>query len=147
MPGGCRQIRPKSATRFSGDPVRTASSASAPRPWSIAAKPSECLAIESFPPQYAALDRRLFERLHILNCLLGLRPIAIVGIDIDRANDTPGIDDEPARHRQRPAVLAVANGEVIAEAQINLLQIVRQLEPKPELGRISVTVVGKQIEA
>src|SRR6516165_1121515 len=141
MPGGWRQIRPKSATRFSGDPVRTASCRQRAAPLVDCRKTFRVPGDRIVPdPQYAALDRRLFERLHILNCLLGLRPIAIVGIDIDRANDTPGIDDEPARHRQRPAVLAVAKGEVTAEAQINLLQIVRQLEPKPELGRISVTV-------
>jgi len=42
--------------------------------------------------------RRLFERLHVLYRLLGLQPITIVGIDIDRADDTEGIDHEPARH-------------------------------------------------
>ena len=41
----------------------------------------------------------------------------------------------------------VSNGEIIAEAQIDLSQIVRQLEPKPELGRIFVTAVGKHIKA
>src|SRR6516162_8365699 len=53
------------------------------------------------------LRSALLERLHILHCLLGLRPIAIVGIDIDCADDTAGIDDKPTRHRQCPAVLAV----------------------------------------
>ena len=66
---------------------------------------------------------------------------------IDRANDTLSVDDEPAGHRQGPALLAVANGEIITEAQINLLQIVRQLEPNPELFRILVAPVGQQIEA
>ena len=68
-------------------------------------------------------------------------------LTLDDADDTAGIDDEPARHWQRPAILAVANGKIIAKAQINLLQIVRQLEPKPELGRIFVAVVAKHIEA
>ena len=92
----------------------------------------------------AALDAWLLERPHVLHSLLGLRPVTIIGIDLDRANDTLGVDDEPAGHRQGPTVLAVANGEIITEAQINLLQIVRQLEPDPELFRILVAVVGQQ---
>jgi len=110
------------------------------------AKLSKCPVVRSFSLGSAALAGQSLERPHILHSLLRLRPKSIIGIDVDRADHTFGVDDEPAGHRQGPAVLAVANGEIITEAQVNLLQFVRELEPNPELFRILVATVGKQIE-
>ena len=57
----------------------------------------------------------------------------VVGIDIRGADDAPGVDHEPSRHWQGPTVLAIADREVIAKAEIDPFEVVGQLEPQTEL--------------
>ena len=81
-------------------------------------------------PRGLASDLVSAERLDVVDCLLGFGTVLVVWIDIHRAYDAPCVDHEPAWHRQGPTPLAVAYGEVIAEAEIDRLEIIGKREPK-----------------
>ncbi len=87
------------------------------------------------------------ERLNVVDRLLGLGAALVVRIDIRGANDAPGIDHEPPRHRQGPTAVTVAHREVIAKAEINPLEILGQREPETEFRGIGIAGVRQKAEA
>jgi hypothetical protein len=56
------------------------------------------------------------ESFDVADCFLWLGAVLVVGIDIRGADDSGSVHDEASRHRQSPAVVAIAHRKVIAEA-------------------------------
>lgn len=63
----------------------------------------------------------------------------IVGIDIGGANDTTTVDHKPARHRQGPTLLTVANGEL--RGDVGCLEIFKY----PQEGQADAPGSGSHI--
>src|SRR5262249_10071350 len=61
-----------------------------------------------------------------------LGPMGIVGVGLHGTYNAAAVDDETRGHRQAPRRIAVADGEVVTETDIDLPEIVRQREGKPE---------------
>jgi cytochrome P450 len=79
---------------------------------------------------------RLFTCPHFLQGLLGLRTVAIIGIDIDRTYDTADVDDESAGHRPRQHLsfgfgIHRCVGNRLAEMQLTILweEILKRFPP------------------
>jgi len=87
------------------------------------------------------------QSLDVVDGLLRFGAALVVGIDIRGTNDAPRVDHEPSRHGQSPTGLSVARHEVIAEAEIDCLEVVGKLEPQTQLGAIVIARIGQQIEA
>src|SRR5271170_2447195 len=77
----------------------------------------------------------------------GVRATRIVRIDLGISNDAVGPNDVTRWHRQRPTVLAIANGQVVAEALVDSDQIVRKAEAQSKLIRNRIAVIAEYGEA
>jgi len=89
----------------------------------------------------------LYESLDVVDCLLWLRTVLVVGIDVRGADSALSVYDETSGHWQRPAALGIAHREVIAEAEIDRLEVVGKLEPQAQLGGVIIARIGQEIEA
>ena len=76
----------------------------------------------------------------------GSGPRGVARPDVDEARGAVLRDDEHGRHRQLPLATGVDPGEVVAEGQLYLLDVVGELEDDAELAGVGTARVGEDRE-
>ena len=72
--------------------------------------------------------------------------MGVVGISAGVADRPSLVDDVTARHRQRPAILAVRRLQVDSEVKVELLQILRDVVKDVEASREIASLVTEDGE-
>ena len=81
-----------------------------------------------------------------LDGLLGFGSVGVVGVAAGVTNDAIAVDDVARRDRKRPAVVAVALGEINAELNIDLLEVVRECPSQAVGGSCLETGITEDLE-
>jgi len=85
--------------------------------------------------------------LHVVDRFLRFGALRVVRVDVSGPNDAVHVDHQPRGHGQRPASFAVVHRQVHAEARVDFLEIVGELEPQSELRGVGAPGIRQDVEA